>query len=119
MKMSFENSPAKKLDPFTLKGYLGVTAEDHESLGSTPEQRLIENPGKSLGEIMSDNEIVKNISEQLEFFKQQDIQEDDRESWLDFIKQRKEDFITSMRYLKSINRLPENIDIDYLEGVLS
>lgn len=118
MEMNFEKITKKKDDSFGGKGYLGATADDHERIYSTPDERLIKNPGKSLGEIMSDEELHENIALQLEFFKEQDSSEIEKEHWQDFVTSRKIDFINSLRYLEKIGRLPKEIDVDYLEEII-
>ena len=89
------------------KGYLGVTSQDHEVIGSTPDEILLQNPGKTLGELMSDEEIReyivgtrKNISE-------------NENGGLAHMKRYNEVLLRNLdvtiEYLKFIGRLPEDL----------
>ncbi len=86
------------------KGSLGVTAADHEALGGTPDDILLEHPGKTLGEVMTNEEIEtyifqtrKNISENEGILKMSEFNDD-----------LKRDLETSIQYLKDIGRLSED-----------
>lgn len=64
---NFDDSGYEKAKKkFRENGLLGVTAEDHESIGSTPDERLSNNPGKTLAELMSDEEIEIYLDRQIE-----------------------------------------------------
>ena len=85
-------------------GSLGVTSQDHIIFGSTPDQILIDNPGKTLGELMSDSEIkdfiegtLKNIEGNKNY-----------ENLNSFNKKLLANLILSVKYLKSIKKIPED-----------
>lgn len=91
-------------EKFRTNGQLGVTMEDHLAIGSTPPQKLAENPGKTLEELMSDEEISewlmtqKNLSETLGG---------------NYGKISGTHFTTAVNYLKSIGRsISETFDRD-------
>ncbi len=89
-------------------GWLGVTAEDHTLKGSTPDDILIKNPGKTLGELMSDEEIHEYIAEM------QKIIIKDENSDIEHIRMlaemQKENLDSCIRYLKVIGRLTEDFN---------
>lgn len=86
------------------KGSLGVTAEDHELIGSTPDEILIQNPGKTLGELMSDDEIQEFIEGT-----KKNIEDNKNHPHMDaFNEDLKKNLITTIKYLKEINRLPKD-----------
>lgn len=87
------------------KGYLGVTAEDHEGIHSTPDEILNENPGKTLGELMSDQEILEYI----EGTKKNIEENEGIEKMKRFNEDLKDNLKLTIEYLRSIDRLPENI----------
>ncbi len=104
---TFQNTPEyiEAQKNWKEKGYLGVTAKDHEAIQSTPDEVLLQNPGKTLGEIMNDQEIReyivgtrKNISENKEYSHLKRYNED--------LKQNLE---VTIEYLKSIGRFPEDL----------
>ena len=43
------------------RGTLGMTAEDHYYIGSTPPQDLINNPGKTQAELMTDDQVLAKL----------------------------------------------------------
>jgi hypothetical protein len=49
---------------FNENGPLGVTAEDHHAIGSTPPDTLESNPGKTLADLMTDTDIALWVAEQ-------------------------------------------------------
>lgn len=87
------------------KGWLGVTAEDHEGIQSTPDEILIQNPDKTLGELMSDQEILEYIQTTEQNIKSNEGVEKMRELNEDL----KNNLMVTKNYLHSIGRLPENI----------
>ena len=87
------------------KGFLGVTEQDYEAIQGTPEDILLENPGKTLGELMSDEEVREyiietrnNIIENKEIPKMQELNKDLQKN-LD----------VTIVYLSSIGRMPEDL----------
>ncbi len=86
------------------KGYLGVTAEDHEGIYSTPNEILVANPGKTLSELMTDDEILDYLVQT-----KKNIQENEPiEKLKSYNDSLKENLITTIKYLKEIERLPES-----------
>ncbi len=87
------------------KGWLGVTAEDHEGVQSTPDEILVQNPGKTLGELMTNEEILGYIQTT-----EQNIQSNEG---IEKMREHNEDLKNNLRvtrgYLRSIGRLPESI----------
>ena len=89
------------------KGSLGVTAQDHKNIGGTPDDILLENPGKTLGELMTDQEIKDYI-----LATRANILENEKESLKNmkqYTEDLKEDLEATLKYLESIGRLPEEI----------
>ncbi len=60
----------KAAEKFKTSGPFGVTAEDHKIVGSTPPPELVENPGKTLADIMSDAEIIEFLKRGQEALKE-------------------------------------------------
>lgn len=95
---------------WNTNGSLGVTAEDHIAIGSTPDNILIENEGKTLGELMSDSEIQdfingtkENIKENEDYIK---TGPHNANSIINFNKDIKDNLDKTLVYLKKIGRLP-------------
>ena len=51
-------------EKFRLVGPLGVTAEDHRRLGSTPNSELAQNPGKRLIDLMDEARLLAWLRDQ-------------------------------------------------------
>jgi len=105
----FHNRPEfkKAAERFNAFGPLGVTAEDHEGIGSTPPKILLDNPGKTKGELMTSEEIkdwFKESEEQIaEFSKDEYADNAFAKSALPRVQQNLE---LSRSYLSSIGKLP-------------
>jgi len=102
----FDTEEFKKAsERFETLGSLGVLPADHKAIGSTPPQRLLDNPGKTLGELMSDEEITYWILGNEKTIKQ--FSEADPNN--SFIKTALPDLKKTLelgkKYLKSIDRL--------------
>lgn len=98
---------------FKTLGWLGLTAEDHVISGSNgmPEL-LLKNPGKTLGELMSDEEILNWIKGEkdslIEYFEKLRNPGSSFEKFhLPEITYR---FKASLEYLKHIGRLPKEFE---------
>lgn len=97
------------------KSPLAMTAEDHRAIGSTPPEILQKNLGKTMAELMTDEEILLFL-EGLKN-RQQKITEGlarlpKRKSWEHLALQtqkeaNKDNFKLSLKYLEEINRLPK------------
>jgi hypothetical protein len=110
----FEGQTFKQAaDKFNTLGPLGVTAADHLGIGSTPKELLINNPGKTLGELMTDDEISQWINGQQEQIAQYSLDQYKDNSFVKSILPKLiEDLRLSKEYLKSIDRLPSEQDRD-------
>lgn len=97
----------KAANKFKKFGPLGVTAADHLSVGSTPKEKLVNNPDKTLGELMTDDEIFQWIKELQEQIIQYSSDEYKNNSFVKSILPKFiEDLRLSKEYLKGIGRLP-------------
>jgi hypothetical protein len=85
-------------------GYLGVTSDDHLGIYSTPNEKLQENPGKTLADLMSDQEILDYISGT----KKNILENEGMEKLKEYNTSLKENLETTINYLKKIGRLPED-----------
>lgn len=69
MKISLEQKPVtyEAADRFELFGDLGVTAADHKTIGSSLDENslLLENPGQTLGEILTIDELKELMQKRL------------------------------------------------------
>ncbi len=87
---------------------LEMRLSDHNLLGSTPPDILRENPEKTEGELMSDEEILEWLQKQqgmIEKFSSEGLRENSfAQSWLPT---GKKDFETTIQYLRRIGRLPD------------
>jgi hypothetical protein len=96
----------ESVEKFRNFGDLGVTAEDHLNLASTPDKELEENPGKTLGEIWDDEKIRKFLGDLKEFIST----EQDTDVMKRYQKQQQANFESTVSYLKSIDKLPEGFE---------
>lgn len=104
LEFSKKSNKEQALKNWEEKGSLGVTAEDYELIGGTPDDILIQNPGKTLGELMADSEIQEFIEET-----QKNIEGNKNHPHMNkFNEELKKNLITTVKYLKGINRLPED-----------
>lgn len=95
----------KAAEKFKALGSLGVTAQDHKGIGSTPPKKLLENPGKTLGELMTDEEVIewiKGNKEAIAQFSEADQNNSFVKSALPMLK---EEVRFGTKYLKSLGRL--------------
>lgn len=96
----------KAAHKFKTFGPLGVTAADHLGIGSTPKERLVNNPDKTLGELMTDDEISQWINELQEQISQYSSDQYKDNSFVKSILPKlTEDLRLSKEYLKGIGRL--------------
>lgn len=97
----------KASEKFNTLGPLGVTADDHLVIGSTPNERLINNPGKTLGELMSADEVNTWLEGTKGEIKKYSSEEYQKNSFIQSMLIRlKSDWQLSEQYLLSMNRLP-------------
>lgn len=91
-----------------LYGELGLNAQDHRDMGSTPTQELHDNEGKTQADLMTDEQILK-------WFEDNEIFAQELEQSLAKKKSRNDEYILrvvkhnlegGIRYLESIGRLP-------------
>lgn len=93
---------------FEVFGPLGVTAEDHKGIGSTPPEILEKNPGKTESELMTDEDIERWLKE-----KKDELKKFSAKEYLDntfaqsYLPTLKEEIKTTIDFLRSIKRLPE------------
>lgn len=86
------------------KGHLGVTSKDHEAIFSTPDDILVQNPGKTLGELMSDTEIQEYILET----RKNILENEGLQNMKNYNEDLKKNLEVSIKYLKSIGRLSQD-----------
>lgn len=109
------NEARKKWDE---NGYLGVTAIDHELIGSTPDELLLNNKGKTLGELMSEDEIVEYISGTLSNIDENEkyilTNPSNKDSIIRYNEDLKNNLDLSINYLKKIGKIDEKFS-SYLQ----
>lgn len=90
---------------FKTLGQLAVLASDHKAIGSTPPKELLKNPKKTLGQLMTDEQIAEWIKRNEETIVQ--LSEADQNS--SFIKSvlpaLKKELELGKKYLESIGKL--------------
>jgi len=105
-KALIEKAREDAQDKFSRLGDLGMTAEDMKAYGgSVTDERMINNPDKTKGELISDEEISNYIYE-----KQTVIDKylnSDNDTYKMMAKAYKEKLDNTKNYLKSIGRLSE------------
>lgn len=112
--------PLTSAEKFMAFGPLGVTAEDHLAIYSTPPDKLSENPGKTLAELMTDEEITIWIREQKKALLELMAEVDTKESEFgrNYLPNARKKLKASLILLKQRGRLPkefEDFDPDKLE----
>lgn len=95
-------------------GHMGVTAADHWAIGGSPETELRRNPGKTLGELWSAEEILEKLENYAIFLerarkehKEKNPHDPDIRWSRDDIFSVKEELRATIPYLNSIGKLPE------------
>lgn len=93
---------------------LALTAEAHKAIGSSGvDERLVNNPGKTLGELLSDQELgdyLNNHQQKIaELSKPEFANDPFSQSMLDW---RRQELSASIQYLTQINRLPKAFQIE-------
>lgn len=109
---SYQNTPeyTEAQKKWNEKGFLGVTAKDHEAIYSTPDEILLQNPGKTLAELMSDEEIRDYVLETRRVISEnENVVHSNPESWKKYNEDLKMNLEVTIRYLQSIGRLPDGI----------
>lgn len=98
-------------------GHLGVTAEDHWAIGGTPEIELRRNPGKTLGELWTVDQFREKLESSVTFlekargeYKEKGPNHPDIHWSRDDILSAKQELRGTIRYLKSIGKLPEEFE---------
>lgn len=107
----FENTEEykKAAEKFETLGSLGVTAEDHGIIGSTPPPELIQNPHKTKAELMTDEEILAWLRTQVGALDELSALERKKRSPYPTIRlsEAENRLARTIRYLRTINRLPK------------
>ncbi len=84
---------------------MGVLPEDHKAIGSTPPQSLLDNPGKTLDELMSDEEISEWIEGNIKAIDELSEPEETNSFVKSALPALREELELGKKYPKSINRL--------------
>ena len=95
---------------FKELGHLGVTAQDHWNIGGSPPILLNRNPEKTLGELLSEEELLDWLDKLVEYgerAKQKLTTNPDDELAQGDLKDFSTRFPLAIKYLASIGRLPE------------
>jgi hypothetical protein len=111
---------AESKKKFREKGMFSVTADDHYNINSTPEKELLDNPGKTLGDIWTKEQIAEHLKEakgfndyfQKEKVEQCDDDKNEDANIKDMVADNRVDFPKDMKYLHSIGKLPEEFHDD-------
>jgi hypothetical protein len=101
-------------------GNLGVTADDHYAIGSSPDMELCQNHGKTLGELWDIEKICEKIKDTINFLEkarkkyeikyEKDPRYPDNRWYRDDVIYGKEELKRMLRYLRSIGKLPEEFE---------
>lgn len=92
------------------KSYLERTSDDHIRAGGTPDQVLLDNPGKSLADMMSDAELKANILKQVAHLREQyESALSGNELGRNLVRIGLRMLPSDIEYLRRINRLPEEL----------
>jgi phosphosulfolactate synthase (CoM biosynthesis protein A) len=99
-----KNNESESLKKSRRWGWLALTKEDHERINSTPNQVLIDNPGKAQHELMSEEEIAEYLNDCLKVMSDMDSINNG------FADLKADEFDKAIYFLKSINKLPEQFE---------
>ncbi len=110
--METENEKYKEAaEKQKLTGYLSLTKEDHNAIGSTPPNILMKNPGKTMAELMGDQEIRDYLKKQKDFLDELNKQlRNNDTSAISWINETQHSLDLARKYLSSIERLPEEFE---------
>ncbi len=98
----------KALKKYQEVGLLGITAEDHQIMGSAPLEKMAANPKKTMAELMDDEELLVFLRQQQEDIEKYSAEEDQKSRAIqDFLRIKKRNLEFSIKYLKEIGRLPK------------
>lgn len=95
-------------------GVFSLTAEDHKAMGSTPSEKLADQPNKAEYEVMSDEQIEEALNVMLDFIYDPKMIKNGVAKW------QKDEFLVSLPFLKSVGRLPkifEDFNTDNLPDI--
>ena len=94
-----------------LYGELGMTAQDHKDMGGTPGQELRDNWGRTQGELMTDEQILKWFTNTKKFIQETEQRLAQKKNRNDeyILKITKGNLEGGIRYLESIGRLSEEL----------
>lgn len=92
-----------------LYGYLGLTAQDHTDMGSSPPQEVLNNKGKATGEFLTDKKIEKFLEHTKSLMHDIEQRLAKKKNYNDehIFKVTRTNFEGGIRYLQTIGRLPE------------
>ena len=99
-----------------FEGILGTTAEDHKNIDSgfnkTLSDIFLKNPGKTLGEAMTDEQILSWVQDEAESLKTyfRDLYNPNDKFGKGHIFQNISIFKASLNYLRKIGRLPKEFE---------
>lgn len=86
---------------------LSKTLQDHLDVGGTPPNRLAENPGKSLGELMSEEEIIAHLKESKKAIKElEEMGLGEHRVYC----QQVVNYLKDIEYLASLGKLPKGFE---------
>lgn len=108
MDLQAQEAYKRAAEKFDKLGSLGVTAEDHKAIGSTPPEALSSHPGKTFSDLMTNKEILHYLKEEKKIIRQYSTEKKHEKdpAIRDFLWQRKRIFNVTIEYLKGIDRLP-------------
>jgi hypothetical protein len=117
MTEDFREATKKASKKFHEKGPFSMTAQDHKDLGSTPPKILKENPGKTIPDIYPNEKLEQDLQMWLngwrKYVQPEYMNSASARSYSRMLSKR---ILASIRYLRSINRLPEQFkDFDKIK----
>lgn len=97
-------------EKFGEVGPLGVTEEDHRKLGSSPPPELADNPGKTMLDLMSEDELLEWLRTKKATLEEYRIKDGDfAQSYYVSLKR---NVIATLTFLRKFERLPKEFE-DY------
>ena len=89
-------------------GPLGLTADDHIAIGSTPSAELTENPGKTRSDLMDNEDILSWLREQMARIEELSADEyRENNAAQSLLSMSKQDLRSTLKYLEGLDRLPK------------
>lgn len=101
----------EEFEKVPTKGTLERTVQDHFNIGSTPNDDLLQNPGKTEADLMSDEKLKKWLENRRKEIERLKDAVGKGDKFAEFnLPDRERDWKLNLEYLRRINRYPQELD---------